>query len=595
MRASMKTDRAGPGLTTGVVVGLLLTAPLLALSYLGSRVAALPFIPFDVFEWVAHRLPGAVVTRGIEALVAVIAATNLGSTDVAAKYLEQLMAIAGLLAAGAIAAGVVFVARRRRGVSAGRGGILLGMVAGMLTVLVSRSAGADRVLSSGHTLWILALWAGWGAALDWANRRLSPAAASPRAPIEPAIPPQERAGSEISGPGVRAIEGPQPAPGEGPRPAPGEGPRPAPGEGPRPAPDTVERLDRRRFLIRLGGAAAAITVSGAAVGMFAGPRPDRPVSTTRRWSADHALPNAGAALQPAPGTRPEFTPLDEHYRIDINLLPPVINEETWALEVRGLVHSPTRLTLADLRNNFRPMHQFVTLACISNEIGGDLIGTTRWTGVSMRRLLPHLRLLPEATHLKIVSADRFYEVVSLETINADERVMLTYAWDGVPLPTRHGFPLRIYIPNLYGMKQPKWITSIIALDSWEAGYWVVRGWDREARMEATAVIDTVALDSVTRTADGRTLVPVGGIAHAGDRSISKVEVRVDDGEWVEAQLRTPLSQTTWVLWRYEWPFAEGSHRFTVRCTDGEGRPQVTEPSPPHPDGATGLHNLRAGR
>ena len=564
MPISARNERTGPGPFTGATVGLLLTAPLMAIFYLGSRAAELPFVPFDLFEWVTHRLPGAVVTRGIEALVAVIGALNLGSTDVAAKYAEQLMAVAGLLAAGAIAAALLFAVRRGWGAPAGWGGVLLGIAAGVLMGLISRSIDGTRATTAAQTLWVLAIWAGWGAALDWAYRRL---ATTP----EPMLPHPEIPGPEVSRPDIRDTSGPGPDLG------------------------TVERLDRRRFLIRLGGAAAAITVSGAAVGMIVGPRPGRVASPSRRWSEDHALPNAGAALQPAPGTRPEFTPLDEHYRIDINLLPPVINEETWALEVRGLVHSPTRLTLADLRNNFRPMHQFVTLACISNEIGGDLIGTTRWTGVSMRRLLPHLRLLPEATHLKIVSADRFYEVVSLETINADERVMLTYAWDGVPLPTRHGFPLRIYIPDRYGMKQPKWITSIIALDSWEAGYWVVRGWDREARMEATAVIDTVALDSVTRTADGRTLVPVGGIVHAGARGISRVEVRVDDGEWRDAQLRTPLSRTTWVLWRYDWPFEEGSHRFTVRCYDGEGRPQVTQPSPPHPDGATGLHSLRAGR
>ena len=519
-----------------------MTAPLAAIFYLGWKAGDLPFVPFDIFEWVTRRLPGAIVTRGIETLVAVIRTLNLGSTDAVAKYAEQLMAIIGLLLTGAAAGFVLFAVQRGRMTRGGRGGVVVGAAAGVLSALINRSLdGAPPTIAFVRTIWILAVYVGWGAALDWAHRRLE--AVGETAPV---------AGS-------------------------------------------VERLDRRRFLIRLGGAAAALTVSGAVVGMLAGPRRGRPVTSGRRWSEDNPLPNAGAAVQPAPGTRPEFTPLDDHYRIDITLFPPVIKEEEWALEVRGLVDRPTRLTLADLRDNFRPMHQFVTLACISNEIGGDLTSTTRWTGVSLRRLLPHLGLRPEATHLKITSADGFFEIVSLDTINGDEHVMLTYAWDGVPLPTRHGFPLRIYIPDRYGMKQPKWITTIEAIDHWEAGYWVIRGWDREARMEATAVIDTVAIDSATRTADGRTLVPVGGIAHAGARGISKVEVRVDDGEWRAAQLRTPLSGTTWVLWRYDWPFEEGSHRFTVRCYDGSGRPQVTQPSPPHPDGATGLHTMRAGR
>jgi DMSO/TMAO reductase YedYZ molybdopterin-dependent catalytic subunit len=557
MSTGIEKARAGPGAATGALVGVLVTAPLAAVFYLGWKVAHLPFVPFDLFEWVSRRLPGAVVTRGIEAMVAVIRTLGLGSTDVTAKYAEQVMAVAGLLLAGVVIGWVLFALRRGWDGPGGRAGILVGTAAGVVSALISRDLDGAGTMPLAHALWIVVLWVIWGAVLDRTYQRLEPGSAG-----------MATLGPQVQAPGMTAAGQPQ---------------------------GSVERIDRRRFLIRLGGAAAAITVSGAVVGMLAGPKRPRPVSSLRRWSEDHALPNAGAAVHPAPGTRPEFTSLEDHYRIDITLLPPVIKEEDWRLQVRGLVDRPTELTLADLRDNFRPMHQFVTLACISNEIGGDLTSTTRWTGVSLRRLLPHLGLRPEATHLKISSADGFFEIVSLDTINGDERVMLTYAWDGVPLPTGHGFPLRIYIPDRYGMKQPKWITTIEAIDHWEAGYWVIRGWDREARMEATSVIDTVALDSVTTTPDGRRLVPVGGIAHAGARGISKVEVRVDDGEWREAQLRAPLSETTWVLWRYDWPFEAGSHRFTVRCYDGSGRPQETEPSPPHPDGATGLHSVRAGR
>jgi hypothetical protein len=162
----------------------------------------------------------------------------------------------------------------------------------------------------------------------------------------------------------------------------------------------------------------------------------------------------------------------------------------------------------------------------------------------------------------------------------------------VPLLAKHGFPLRIYIPDVYGMKQPKWIESIEAIDHWEPGYWVVRSWDREATMEVISVIDAISVgERITR--NGATLIPVGGIAHAGTRGISRVEVRVDDGKWDAARLRTPLSRLTWVIWRYEMPFQAGEHTLTVRCFDGNGAPQVVEPSPPHPDGATGLHSKRA--
>jgi len=254
-------------------------------------------------------------------------------------------------------------------------------------------------------------------------------------------------------------------------------------------------LIRRRFLVRLGGTTAAITVPGALVGELVEARREnaamRAGGEAMRWSAAHPLPNANTPVQPASGTRPEFTPLERHYRIDINTIPPAVDEPQWRLQIAGLVQKPLTLTLQDLLR-YEPMHQFITLSCISNQVGGDLIGTQRWTGVSVQRLLPDLRLKPSATHLKICSADQFFEVVSLDAIKADPHIMLTYAWDGVPLPREHGFPLRIYIPDIHGMKQPKWIESIEATDHWEPGYWVQRGWNKVAQMHATSVIDTVA-------------------------------------------------------------------------------------------------------
>jgi hypothetical protein len=237
------------------------------------------------------------------------------------------------------------------------------------------------------------------------------------------------------------------------------------------------------------------------------------------------------------------------------------------------------------------MHQFITLSCISNFVGGDLIGTTRWTGVSLKPLLTDMRLRGNATHLKIRSADGFYEVVALDTIHDDDRVMLAYAWDGLPLAAEHGFPLRIYIPDRYGMKQPKWIESIEAIDHWEPGYWVARGWDREARMKATSAIDTIHSNMMIGVPNAQMRVPIGGFAHAGVRGISKVEIRVDGHPWQQAELRTPISGQTWVIWRYDWPIEKGKHTFTVRCFEGDGKPQIESEAPPDPSGATGL-NMR---
>jgi DMSO/TMAO reductase YedYZ molybdopterin-dependent catalytic subunit len=202
------------------------------------------------------------------------------------------------------------------------------------------------------------------------------------------------------------------------------------------------------------------------------------------------------------------------------------------------------MALADIRA-LEATDVFATLSCISNPPGGDLISTTRWTGVSLQRLLPHLALTPSATHLKIVSADGFFEVVSLDTIRADDRVMLAYTWDGVPLPAEHGYPLRLFVPGLYGMKQPKWIVAIDAISQWEPGYWVLRGWDKEGRVVPTAAVDVVAKRGE--------MSDVGGIAYAGNRGVAKVEVQVDDGEWRVAQIRRPLSDLTWVVWRVSVP------------------------------------------
>jgi DMSO/TMAO reductase YedYZ molybdopterin-dependent catalytic subunit len=521
-----------PGFLSGAVVGAMLTASLIAVFYLAWRLAGLPFAPFDVFDWMARVLPGSVITFGIDAIVYVIRALHLGPTSETAKIAEQTMAITGLLVTGAVAGAALFALLRvlRRN-HASLFGVAIGAVVGALVALISHSV--SQTATTGpiiSAVWILVAFLIWGAALGWCYRRLS------------------ALGTE-----------------------------------------DVARIDRRRFLSRLGGATAVITVASAVVGNLVGRR-RREVVKGERWSANHALPNADAAVKPAPGTRPEFTPLERHYRIDINTIPPAIKEDDWRLKISGLVESPLAYTLDDLRGKYEPLHQFVTLACISNPIGGDLIGTTRWTGISLQRLLPDLKLKPEATHLKIRSADGFFEVVPLETVKADERVMLTYAWDGVPLLTEHGFPLRIYIPNLYGMKQPKWIESIEATDHLEPGYWVERGWDAQARMKATSVIDTVASNMMIVQADARTLVPIGGIAHAGALGVSKVEVQVDGGEWRPAQLRSPLSGLTWVIWRYDWPFQEGKHTFTVRCYDGEGAQQIAQETPVRPSGASGLHS-----
>lgn len=533
-----------PGIFTGALVGALVTAPLIAVLYLAWQLAGLPFVPFDVFDWLARRLPGPIVTFGIDAMVSVIRALRLGEISATAKTAEQLLAIGGLFLTGIVAGAALFGLLRR---GEKRSGILSGVVLGALlgVPLMLISLGVNLTSAAGplpSAVWILLVFLAWGTVLGWSYDRLSAVETVP------------------------ATEG-------------------APGL-------AVERMDRRAFVVRLGGATAVITVVGAGVGVLIATERERRAALAlgEPWSRRNPLPNAGAPVQPAQGTRPELTPVEDHYRIDINTRPPVVREEEWRLRIGGRVDRPTGWTLAEIRSRYEPLHQFITLSCISNPIAGDLISATRWTGVSLQRVLVDVGVQPAATHLRIRSVDDYHEVVALNEILADPRIMLTYAWDGLPLPIEHGFPLRVYIPDRYGMKQPKWIESIEAIDHWEAGYWVRRGWDREARMKTTSVIDVIASNMMIIEPGRDMVVPVGGMAHAGARGISRVEVGVDDGPWQQARLREPLSELTWVTWRFDWPFQPGEHTFTVRCFDRDGTPQVADRSPVRPSGATGLHS-----
>jgi len=531
-----------PRILVGALVGFLAAAPLTALLYLAWRLLSTPFTPFDLFDRLARALPGPLVTFGIDGLVTVLRWVAPGSVAELAKPAEQVLAVAIFAVLLTLLGAAVFAVGRHGPGWGSRTALGAGALAGLGAIGLAWAGGVSLASEPAGAAWLLLAFLAWGAAVGWRWRRL--AAATPDA---------ERDAEAV-------------------------------------------RLDRRRFLVRLGSATAVLTAAGAGVGALidraeeeaqlpaaaqGGPEP---------WSATHRLPNAGADLAPAPGTRPELTPLDDHYRIDINTISPDVDGSRWRLRVHGLVDAPQAFTLENLRA-FPALDQFVTLACISNRIAGDLISTQRWTGVSLQALLPAWGLADEATHLLLTAADGFFEVVALDEIRDDPRAMLAYAWDGLPLRREHGFPLRIYLPDRYGMKQPKWIESIEVLDHWRAGYWVERGWSREAIMKATSVIDTVATDSLVQR-DGRTLVPIGGIAHAGVRGISRVEVQVDDGPWEEARLRPPLSRQTWTIWRFDWPFAEGDHTFAVRCTDGEGTMQVVEPSSVRPDGATGMHRVR---
>ena len=535
----------------GAWVGLLWTAPLVVVLWAGDRFAGLPFPPFDLFDWVTGVLPGAVVTFGIDSMIGLLRAIGLDVADTA-KLAERAMAMGQFLVGGAVVGAVVFALLGRRRARTGTGpglvaGLVVGALFGLPAVAASLAAGSGSVGPILSGLWLAVLFLALGVGLAWSVRRTVAAGAV--------------AGADAEG-GEEALAVP---------------------------------LDRRRFLIRLGALSATITVAGASVAAVLA-RGGRAVAGAGAGRTETGkgtpFPNLDDPVKPAPGTRPEYTPVEDHYEVYIHAEPPTVDGASWVLPITGMVERPLRLTLDEIRSRFPVHDRFNTISCISGRVGTSLISTTQWTGALLTDVLAEAGVQEGATYLDITAADGYHETVPLDLVREDGRLLLCYAWDGAPLPTGHGFPLRIWIPNRYGMKQPKWITGIEVTDQYHAGYWVERGWDRYALVKETSVVDTVAVDAAYREG-GRTLVPVGGIAWAGDRGISKVEVRVDGGAWRPARLRSPLSDTTWVIWRFDWPMEEGEHRFEVRCVDGEGKPQIEETHGNRPSGATGIDELTA--
>ena len=533
------------GLAQGALAGGLFAAPLIGLMYLLDQLAKFPFAPFALFDWIARVLPGPLVTFGVDLMIDGLRLAGM-SVAAAAKTGEQIGAI--LLFFFLAAAAVFFSVIKLRSIAPKpNSGLALGALFGLPMVLVSLPMGQSTVNPGIIFLGLMILFLVWGGGCVSGYRRLI-----------------------IKSDGLATEDEIR----------------------------WARNINRRQFLIRMGAAAATITVLSGGVGSVLAQRERRQLTQEIAGAMDDSAmdpkgpsPNANDPLMPAPGTRPEFTEVEDHYQVFLRTEPTFIDIATWSLPITGLVDNPLVLSLDDIQNNYEPRNQYITLSCISGRIGTDLISTQWWTGASLQKILADVQVRPEARYLIITSGDGFYETVDLDLIASDERIMLAYAWDGQPIPFDHGFPLRIWLPDRYGMKQPKWITGIEVTDEYQEGYWVERSWDEVAQVKATSVIDTVAVKEIYDS-EGQFLVPIGGIAFAGDRGISKVEVRVDGGPWAEARLRTPLSETTWVIWRYDWPFAEGNHTFEVRCAEADGTPQIEEERGNRPSGATGLHRRK---
>jgi DMSO/TMAO reductase YedYZ molybdopterin-dependent catalytic subunit len=350
-------------------------------------------------------------------------------------------------------------------------------------------------------------------------------------------------------------------------------------------------FDRRRFL-GTGVALAGAAVTAGVVGR---------VLLERRASAAASVPPVPAAAFPASpppagaelavtGITPLIVANRDFYRIDTSLLTPRLDASTWQLSVDGMVDQPFTIGYAELLA-MTLVEQYVTIACVSNEVGGNLVGNALWRGVRLADLLDRAGVKEGASQVVGRSFDGWTAGFPTTWLDVPGReALVAVAMNGDVLPPEHGFPARLIVPGLYGyVSATKWLTNI-QLTTLEAfnGYWVPLGWAKEAPILTQSRIDVPRGGSSL----GSGTQPVAGVAWAPDRGVAGVEVQVDDQAWAPAEISTPISDATWVQWLYRWEAAPGRHTLRVRATDGDGVVQTDQVTRPAPDGARGWHTIQ---
>ncbi|KZE95189.1 Sulfoxide reductase catalytic subunit YedY [Agromyces sp. NDB4Y10] len=290
------------------------------------------------------------------------------------------------------------------------------------------------------------------------------------------------------------------------------------------------------------------------------------------------------------GLAPLITPNRDFYRIDTALNVPQVDPADWRLRIHGMVDRELELTWDDLLA--LPLSESITtLVCVSNEVGGDLIGTAVWLGYPIRELLAEARPSADADMVLSRSIDGFTASTPLEALTDPGREsILAVGMNGEPLPLEHGFPVRMVVPGLYGyVSATKWVVDLeVTRFDRDRAYWSDRGWSERGPVKLSSRID---VPRQGQTVDAGRVV-VAGVAWHQHSGIAAVDVQVDDGDWQPATLATAVSADTWVQWRFEWDAASGPHTLRVRATSADGEVQTAEVAPVVPDGATGLHERR---
>ncbi len=346
---------------------------------------------------------------------------------------------------------------------------------------------------------------------------------------------------------------------------------------------------RRRSLITLG-----LLVAGAASGV-AGVVITRLSSSVSGDRNAFALPRIAKSAPPIPAdvqppdiALPSFvTANDEFYRIDTALTVPQLSREAWKLRIHGMVDREVTVDFADL-DRFEVVERVVTLTCVSNPVGGELISNAVWTGYRVADLLAEAGVRPDADMVLSTSVDGWTAGTPVEALTADD-ALLAIGMNGQPLPIEHGYPARLVVPGLYGyVSATKWVTDLelTRFDRAQA-YWTKLGWAARGPIKTASRID------IPRAGQDVTAGPTrfGGVAWAQDRGVRAVEVKMDDGDWQQATLGAAYSGDTWRLWSFDWQATPGFHTITVRATDNTGYTQTQDRADPVPDGATGWHSI----
>ncbi len=350
-----------------------------------------------------------------------------------------------------------------------------------------------------------------------------------------------------------------------------------------------ERLARR---FDVGGEIASLTLPEPASTLPAATGSTTPGATVPASAATGgAVP--GATDFGIEGVEPFQVPTNDFYRIDTALSVPQVPRESWSLRVHGMVDNELKISFDELIA--RPtIERHITLSCVSNEVGGGLVGNALFQGVLMSDILNEAGIQDGATQVVSRSIDGWNCGSPTSAIMDGRDAMLAFGMNGEPLPAEHGYPVRLVVPGLYGyVSATKWVTDI-ELTTWDAfdGYWVPRGWSKEGPVKTMARIDRpTRRGGVTANANG--IVDIAGLAWAVHRGISKVEIQIDEGGWLECELAGVPSHDTWRQWRYQWDDApSGDHQVKARAYDGAGEPQPVGPKSVAPDGAEGYHAVR---